>query len=119
MDGNTQSMIDERMRTCVQECNNCHDACTETILHCLEMGGLHAEPKHIRTMLDCAEICKTSADFMLRMSDFHSQVCGVCADVCERCEAECERFKDDPMMQQCADACQNCARSCHDMAIQL
>jgi hypothetical protein len=112
-------MIDERMRACIQECNRCHETCEETVLHCLEMGGQHAEPNHIRTMLDCAQICKTSADFMLRMSKFHGEICGVCADVCERCEAECERFKDDQMMQRCADACQSCARLCHEMAIQL
>jgi hypothetical protein len=119
MNGNTQSMLDERMRECIQECNNCHDICEETMLHCLQMGGEHAEPNHIRTMLDCAEICHTSSDFMIRMSDFHGLVCGICADICQRCANECERFTDDQMMQQCAKACQNCAQSCRDMAIQI
>jgi hypothetical protein len=83
------------------------------------MGGEHTEMSHLKRMLDCAQICQTSADFMLRMSDFHSQVYGVCADVCERCAADCDRFTDDQMMKQCADACQACAQACHDMAIQI
>ena len=83
------------MRACIQECQNCHNVCTETIAHCLEMGGDHAEPNHIRLLLDCAEICQTSANFMLRMSEFHGQTCGVCAEVCERCAEDCERFGDD------------------------
>ena len=112
----THSMTDEKMRACIEECKSCHDICTETISHCLEIGGDHAEPNHIRLLLDCAEICRTSANFMLRMSEFHSQTCGVCADVCERCAQDCEHFGDDQMMQQCAETCRRCAESCREMA---
>jgi hypothetical protein len=116
MDGKTHSMVDERMRTCIEECQNCHSVCTETVTHCLQMGGDHAEPNHIRLLLDCAEICQTSANFMLRMSDLHGETCGVCAIVCERCAEDCERFGDDEMMKQCAEACRSCAQSCREMA---
>ena len=116
MDGNTHSMVDERMRACIDECHNCHDSCAETVTHCLQMGGEHAEASHIRLLLDCAEICQTSANFMLRMSDFHAQTCGVCADVCEQCAQDCERFGDDEIMQQCSKACRSCAESCREMA---
>lgn len=104
------------MRNCIRECQNCHSICLETVMHCLQMGGEHAEPAHIRLMLDCAEICQTSANFMLRASDLHARTCGVCAEVCERCAQDCERFTDDTLMQQCAQACRNCAQSCREMA---
>lgn len=116
MDGKAHLEIDEKMRACIEECHSCHDICTETVTHCLEMGGEHAEPGHIRLLLDCAEICQTSANFMQRVSDFHVQVCGVCADVCERCAEDCERFEDDEIMQQCAEVCRSCASSCREMA---
>jgi hypothetical protein len=116
MDRNAHSMVDERMRACIQECQNCHNVCLETIHHCLEIGGDHAESNHIRLMLDCAEICQTSANFMLRMSDLHTETCGVCATVCERCAQDCERFGDDQMMQRCAEVCRSCAQSCREMA---
>jgi hypothetical protein len=116
MDRKAHSMVDEKMRACIEECHNCHDICTEIITHCLQMGGDHAEPNHIRLLLDCAEICQTSANFMSRMSNFHGQVCGICADVCERCTEDCERFSDDQMMQQCAAFCRSCAQSCREMA---
>jgi len=32
------------------------------------MGGEGAEADHIRTLLDCTEICQTSASFVLRRS---------------------------------------------------
>lgn len=103
------------MQRCIDECRVCHDVCLETIGHCLEMGGEHAEPAHIRVLMDCAEICQTSANFMVRGSDAHGFTCSACAEVCERCARECERFDDD-FMKQCAEACRRCAESCREMA---
>jgi hypothetical protein len=116
MHGKPHMMVDERMRTCIDECHACHDSCAETVMHCLQMGGEHAEAGHIRLLLDCAEICQTSANFMLRMSEHHGHVCGLCAEICDQCAQDCERFGDDEMMQQCAAACRSCADSCREMA---
>ncbi len=116
MQGNMHTTIDQRMRECIRECQQCHDICTEMIAHCLEMGGEHAQPNHIRLLLDCGEICQTSANFMLRASDLHNSICEDCAVVCERCAEDCERFQDDQMMQQCAQVCRSCAQSCREMA---
>lgn len=105
------------MQTCIENCQNCHAVCLETINHCLEMGGEHASPAHIKLLQDCAQICATSADFMLRTSDYHPQTCGVCADVCEACAKECESMADgNDFMQRCADACRRCAESCREMS---
>lgn len=103
------------MRACIDACQVCHDRCLEMIPHCLSMGGEQANAKHIGMMLDCAQICQTSADFMLRQSPLHVQTCGICADICERCANDCARFSDDAM-QACAQACQICAESCNKMA---
>lgn len=109
--------ISTEMRECIDNCTNCHNICMETVAHCLQMGGKHAEASHIRTLLDCAEICATSANFMLRGSDLHAQVCGVCADACERCAESCEQMgSDDEMMRRCAEVCRRCAESCRMMA---
>lgn len=107
--------MSQEMQACITNCLDCHRTCLETVSHCLEMGGPHAEARHVRLLLDCAQICTTSADFMLRASEFHPQTCGVCADVCERCAEDCERFDDD-FMQACAAACRRCAESCRHMA---
>lgn len=107
------------MRECIDNCINCHAVCAETISHCLSMGGEHASPNHIKLLQDCAQICMTSADFMLRMSDYHPQTCGVCADICEACAEECEGMASGDgadFMQRCADACRKCAESCRRMS---
>lgn len=107
----------DEMRQCIQECTACHSTCLETISYCLQMGGMHVEPAHLRLMLDCAEICQTNANVMLRGSDLYVSTCGVCAEVCERCARDCERFGDDSRMRQCAQVCRRCAESCHRMAL--
>lgn len=103
------------MRSCIDECQSCHDVCVETVTHCLSMGGEHAEAEHIRALMDCVQICTTSADFMLRGSPSHGDVCGVCADICDECAASCDGL-DGPEMKRCADQCRRCAESCRDMA---
>lgn len=108
--------MSEEMQSCIKACSDCHEICLETVTYCLEKGGEHAEAPHIRVLLDCAEICETSHDFMLRGSDLHGRTCDVCAQVCERCAEDCERFGDDEQMRACAEACRRCAESCRRMA---
>ena len=111
------AMMSREMQQCIQECLDCYSACTTTAAHCLEMGGKHAARQHQTALLDCATICQTSADFMLRGSPMHARVCGVCAEACRQCEEECRRMADgDEMMLQCAEACRRCGESCERMA---
>ncbi len=104
------------MQSCIQQCLDCYRSCTEAITgHCLEQGGDHVAPQHVRLMLDCADICQTSAAFMMRGSARHQQTCALCADICNQCAEECERL-GDAHMRQCADVCRTCATSCQAMS---
>lgn len=104
------------IQTCVQNCTECHRICLETAAYCLQKGGKHAEPNHVRLLLDCAQICQTSADFMIRGSDLHTWTCAVCAEICEVCAKDCESMGDDQQMKRCAEVCRRCADSCREMA---
>ena len=105
------------MAQCIDNCTRCHAICVETIRHCLEKGGKHAAPDHIRLLQDCAQICATSADFMTRGSPFHRLTCGACAEICQQCADDCERMAEgDQQMLQCVEMCRRCAASCRDMA---
>ncbi len=102
------------MQECIDNCLACYRSCQETAMnHCLEKGGKFVEPEHFRLMLSCAEICRTSADFMLSGSPLHAQTCAVCAGVCEACAESCERLGE---MDECARICRVCADSCREMA---
>lgn len=109
--------LSDAMRACASLCLDCYAACVECKAHCIAMGGKHADPAHLGAMADCAMLCETSANFMLRSSELHPAVCGVCADACDRCARSCERLGGgDEMMQRCAEACRRCAESCRKMA---
>ena len=105
------------MQQCIRECLDCFSVCTETVQHCLMLGGRHAEHAHIATLLACAEICRTSAQTMLLGSQHHTDVCRACAEICRACEADCRAIGgDDETMRRCADTCRRCAESCARMA---
>ena len=113
----TASHTSVEMQQAIEECTRCHAICLQTTGHSLDVGGTQADPAHIRLLLDCAEICQTSADFMLRGSDLHPRTCAVCAEVCRACAEDCERMAGgDRMLQECAEECRRCAESCERMA---
>jgi hypothetical protein len=106
--------ISAEMRSCIEECLRCHSVCLGMAMnHCLVQGGPHVEPGHFRLMMSCAEICQTSANFMLIGTAHHKRTCAVCADVCEECARSCEKLDG---MEECVQACRRCAESCRKMA---
>jgi CBS domain-containing protein len=111
---NTEVTYD--LQECIGVCRQCHDVCVQTLSYCLERGGRHAEPAHIRLLFDCIDICEASVAFMLRDSDLHHATCAACAEVCEWCATDCEKMADDDRMRTCAEICRACARICREMA---
>jgi hypothetical protein len=90
--------LNEEMRECVVACLHCYSVCIET-----------ARPENFRLMRNCAEICRTAADFMLSGSPLYPSVCEVCAQTCEACGMSCEDLGD---MGACVAACRECAEAC-------
>jgi len=105
------------VRQCIDECVRCHEVCLSTIPYCLEQGDEHAEEAHIVLLQDCAEICRTHVDFMLRGSDEQERISVACAAICRHCADDCDRLSDDDVMRACAEACRRCAESCERMSI--
>ena len=106
------------LQSCIDECTHCHAVCTTTIQFCLEKSGRYAEASHIRLLQDCAELCLTSANLMLRGSDLHPEACGVCAEACVRCALSCEQVagSKEQQLTECAETCRRCAQSCEAMS---
>jgi len=46
-------------------------------------------------MQDCAQICITSAHFMLRKSPLHQMTCRICSGICEMFAEDCTHLADD------------------------
>lgn len=108
--------MSEQKRQCIQDCLDCYRVCLETAAHCLQQGGEHAEAARIQLLLDCAEASQTCASFLLRGSEVHGRLCGICVEVAEQCAQACDELQDDAQMQACAETCRRCAQSCRRMA---
>lgn len=112
-----QHAAGDDMKQCIRNCQECHALCTQTIMHCLKLGGRHATPEFIRLLVDCAQLCETNIDYMLRDSTLHGRMCRICSDACRQCAQECEKVMgDDQLLKQCAEMCRRCGDSCDRMA---
>ena len=108
-----RNRVESPMQDAIKACLDCHSMCLRMAMgYCLERGGRHAEQKHLRLMINCAELCQTSANFMLSDSPLHGRVCLICAEACEACAKSCEQVGD---MRDCVEECQDCAKSCRTM----
>lgn len=102
------------MQACIDACLTCYRTCHSMLMgHCVEAGGEHVAPDHVRVMAACAEMCRAAAHVMLTGSDLHRHSCRACAEICEACAADCERLDG---MEDCVSACRACARECRRMA---
>lgn len=98
------SSIQDSLQECIDQCLHCYRSCTETaMLYCLEAGGKHSEPHHVRLMLNCPGMCRTTAEFMISNLQLHRQVCAVCGEVGD--------------MVNCVVTCRACAESCRRQAV--
>lgn len=93
------------LSTCADDCDYCAVACLG------EENVSHLE-KCIRTDMDCAAMCRLTASYIARGSQFSSEILKICADICEACADECEQHKDMEHCQRCAESCRNCAKIC-------
>lgn len=101
-------MTSAEMQECITGCLACHAICLQTVDHCLETGGAHVAQRHIRILLDCADLCETSAHLMITQSPFEGRICALCAEACRACEAACRQM-GDALDLKCAESCRKCA----------
>lgn len=114
------SQTSHDLEPCIENCVNCHRICLETAaVHFRGEAPKSLPESVVRLLVDCADICRTSADFMIRGSALHAHTCRACAAVCERCAEECDRMGEDPHMAACAEACLRCAETCREMSAEL
>jgi hypothetical protein len=108
-------LTSDEVKECIQECLICYRTCTETTIKCINTGGKHSEGRHLNLLMDCAKICNSNTNFMLRNSRYYPQTCALTAEICDKCADDCDRF-DEEFMKNCASVCQHCAKSCREMA---
>ncbi|MBV9345443.1 MAG: hypothetical protein JOZ03_10705 [Gammaproteobacteria bacterium] len=64
----------------------------------------------------CADLCRASADTLLRASTLQRIVCRACAEVCAKCAAACEALVNDAQLKECTAVCLSCFDACAAIA---
>jgi hypothetical protein len=98
----------------------CSEACTACADACLSEDMVTDLTKCIRTNLDCADICATTARVLSRHTGYDANISRsllqACATACQACGDECARHADmHEHCRICADACRACEQACRDL----
>ncbi|SCL56209.1 four-helix bundle copper-binding protein [Micromonospora chersina] len=103
----------DALRSCAQACTACADAC-------LSEDMVAELTKCIRTNLDCADICDTTARVLSRHTGYDANVTRslleACATACKSCGDECAAHAGmHEHCRVCADSCRACEKACRDL----
>jgi len=98
----------------------CGEACTACADACLSEDMVAQLTKCIRTNLDCADICATTARVLSRHTGYDANLSRTlleaCATACRSCGDECASHADmHRHCRICADACRAGEQSCRDL----
>ncbi len=98
----------------------CAEACTACADACLSEEMVAELTKCIRTNLDCADICGTSARVLSRHTGYDANITRAlleaCAVACKSCGDECVRHAEmHEHCRICAEACRACEQACRDL----
>ena len=98
---------------CAQACTGCADAC-------LAEKSVADLTRCIRTDLDCADVCETTARVLSRHTGYDAGVSRVvleaCATACKVCGDECASHAAmHAHCQVCAEMCRTCEQACREL----
>lgn len=102
----------------------CSQACTACADACLSEPMVPELTKCIRTNLDCADICDTTARVLSRHTGYDANISRTllqaCIMACRSCGDECARHA--PLHEHCricADACRQCEQVCRELLVSM
>jgi hypothetical protein len=113
---NESGVPDKDLRRAFVACLRAHETCEETVTHALRAEATHADDERIGVLLDCADVCRTTARLIRRGSPLVRGTAGVCVELCERAAETCAAVAGDPVMAACAETCRRCATWCRWLA---
>ena len=98
---------------CAQACTACADAC-------LSEESVAELRKCIRSDLDCADICETTARVLSRHTGYDANITRAqlqaCIQACKSCGEECASHADmHDHCKVCAEACRACEQACTEL----
>ncbi len=112
----TEDQLGKEIQECMLKCLDCRTMCLKLVEHYLRLEGAKSDGPDIRLLLNCSEICATTARFMLRGSEFCQRLSLLCAEVCKRCARQWSLLRDDALIEGCWLSWSQCAECCERTA---
>jgi hypothetical protein len=103
------------LRAAFLACLRAHEACEAAVAHVLRRHD-GAVDERVGTLLDCADVCRTTARQIRHGSPLLRGTAGVAAELCERAAEACAALAGVPVMSTYADACRRTAACCRRVA---
>ena len=103
----------EAIVECSQACTACADAC-------LSEDAIADLRKCVRTTMDCADVCDTTARVLSRHTGYDANISRVlleaCIAACKACGDECGQHASmHEHCRVCGEACRACEAACQDL----
>ncbi|WP_114908037.1 four-helix bundle copper-binding protein [Ornithinimicrobium murale] len=113
LDRELLARVVDTVMACSQACTACADACLSEDM-VADLG------KCIRSDLDCADICDTTARVLSRHTGYDANLTRAqvqaCAQACKSCGDECARHAEmHEHCRICAEACRACEQACDEL----
>src|SRR5690606_7137629 len=107
-----------------QACLECAHTCTACADACLSEEMVADLRACIRTNLDCADVCESTARVLSRQAGWNPANARVmleaCAQLCRSCGDECGQHAEmHEHCKVCAEACKRCEDACNQLLASL
>jgi len=103
------------LRAAFLACLRAHEACEAAVGQVLRTDD-GAVDERVGALLDCADVCRTTARQIRHGSPLLRGTAGVAAELCERAAEACAALARVPAMQGYAEACRRSAACCRRLA---
>jgi hypothetical protein len=97
--------------TCIEACRRCAEECEDWSKKTSHGAQAGKRPEFITLTADCGQLCRTTAGFLERESQFIDEICATLAQVCDAVVEAGER-RSESTSQRCLEACRDCANEC-------
>lgn len=117
--------VDRRkLEACIAAAQECAQVCTACADACLSEEMVAELTKCIRTNLDCADVCETTARVLSRHTGYDAHltraVLEACIVACRSCADQCRQHESmHEHCRVCAESCATCEQACRDLLAAL
>lgn len=116
----TMNLDRDLLAAAIEAIVGCSQACTACADACLSEDMVADLRKCVRTNLDCADVCDTTARVLSRHTGYDANtsraLLEACVAACRACGDECEgHARMHEHCRVCAEACRACEAACRDL----